>query len=69
MEQAMSLKSQEPYTRLKTAFRYRKEFVQGCSCKEAEYLPPAGTAPLPVSPADRRTETLPWEKTTTTTPR
>ncbi len=72
MEQAMSVKSQEPYTRLKTAFRYRKEFVQGCSCKEAEYVPPAGTAPLPISPAapnDRRAETLPWERTTTTSPR
>ena len=69
MEQAMSLKAQEPYTRLKTAFRYRKEYVQGCSCKEAEYLPPAGTAPLPISPAavDRRAESLPWEKSTTTT--
>ena len=69
MEQAMSLKSQEPYTRLKTAFRYRKEFVQGCSCKEAEYLPPAGTAPLPISPAERRSQALPWEKGTSTTPR
>lgn len=48
MEQAISLKGHEPYTRLKSAFRYRKEFVQGCSCKEAEYIPPAGTAPLPV---------------------
>ena len=72
MEQAMSLKAQEPYTRLKSAFRYRKEYVQGCSCKEAEYLPPAGTAPLPINPPagspDRRAETLPWEKSTTTTP-
>jgi hypothetical protein len=42
MEQAVSAKSQTNYTALKTAFRYRKEFVQGCSCKEAEYLPAAG---------------------------
>ena len=65
MEQAVGIKAQSPYTQLKTAFRYRKEYVQGCSCKEAEYLPPAGTAPLPVAPAagsaDRRAETLPWE--------
>ena len=27
------------YTELKTAFRYRKEYVKGCSCKQAEYLP------------------------------
>ena len=31
--------SQQPYTSLKSAFRYRKEFVQGCSCKQAEYKP------------------------------
>ena len=79
MEQAMSLKAQEPYTRLKMAFRYRKEYVSGCSCKEAEYTPVAGTAPLPIgpgapgapaspaaTPADRRAETLPWEKPPTT---
>ena len=74
MEQAVSAKSQEPYTRLKSAFRYRKEYVQGCSCKEAEYVPPAGTVtvPLPVAPgtppagaADRRADSLPWEKTPT----
>jgi hypothetical protein len=71
MEQATSAKSQEPYTRLKTAFRYRKEYVQGCSCKEAEYVPPAGTVsvPFPTVPAtppaaaptaaDRRAETRP----------
>jgi hypothetical protein len=68
MEQAMSLKEKEPYTRLKAAFRYRKEYVAGCSCKETEYVPPAGTAPFPVTPAaaatDRRTESLPWEKGT-----
>jgi hypothetical protein len=63
MEQAIAAKSQEPYTRLKTAFRYRKEYVQGCSCKEAEYVPPAGTVtvPFPTVPAappsaDRRAE-------------
>lgn len=44
MEQAMSVRSQTPYTSLKSAFRYRKEYVQGCSCKQAEYIP---------SPADR----------------
>lgn len=72
MEQAMSLKSQEPYTRLKTAFRYRKEYVQGCSCKEAEYQAPNSAAPFPVQQqggdaGDKRAEVLPWEKATTTT--
>ena len=56
VDQSVALKSQEPYTRLKVAFRYRKEFVNGCSCKEAEFVPatlatdkkaetPAGGAP------------------------
>ena len=40
MEQAVALQSSEPYTKLKSAFRYRKEYVNGCSCKEAEYVPP-----------------------------
>ena len=35
--------TQEPYTRLKFAFRYRKEYVNGFSCKTAEYVPPEGT--------------------------
>ena len=66
VEQMMSVKSQEPYTNLRTAFRYRKEYVQGCSCKQAEYVPqtpippgatpPAGTGP---APGDRRAEAPP----------
>lgn len=51
MDQALSMKAQEPYSKLKTAFRYRKEFVQGCSCKQAEYLP-SGAG----QPADKRAE-------------
>jgi hypothetical protein len=39
VEQMTSVGSQEPYTSLKTAFRYRKEFVNGCSCKQAEFNP------------------------------
>ena len=42
IRQAVSAKSQTPYTNLKTAFKYTKEYVQGCSCKEAEYVPAAG---------------------------
>jgi hypothetical protein len=42
----VSQKSQEPYKSLPTAFRYRKEYVAGCSCKQAEYVPGNdGTAP------------------------
>lgn len=39
VEQMMSFGSQTPYTSLKAAFRYRKEYVPGCSCKQAEYNP------------------------------
>jgi hypothetical protein len=42
VEQAISVATQQPYTSLKSAWRYRKEFVQGCSCKEAEYVPAQG---------------------------
>jgi uncharacterized protein DUF2865 len=57
VEQMVSASNQQPYTSLKSAWRYRKEFVQGCSCKAAEYQPPAGgdkkaEAPtLPVGPS------------------
>lgn len=43
MEQAVAARSNEPYTQLKQAFRYRKEYVNGCSCKMAEYTPAPGT--------------------------
>jgi len=39
VEQMVSVGSQQPYTSLKVAFRYRKEYVAGCSCKQAEYNP------------------------------
>ena len=42
VEQAVAMKNQEPYTKLKFAFRYRKEYVNGCSCKAADYVPPEG---------------------------
>ncbi len=37
VDQSVALTTQAPYTTLKTAFRYRKEYVNGCSCKESEY--------------------------------
>lgn len=45
MDQSVSFREQQPYTSLKTAFKYRKELIKGCSCKEAEYVSPdaAGT--------------------------
>jgi hypothetical protein len=39
VEQMVSVNGQQPYTSLKSAFRYRKEYVQGCSCKQSEYTP------------------------------
>jgi hypothetical protein len=39
VEQMVSVATQEPYTNLKVAFRYRKEYVRGCSCKQTEYDP------------------------------
>ncbi len=42
VDQSLALKSQEAYTKLKVAFRYRKEYVNGCSCKQAEYVPAGG---------------------------
>lgn len=45
MEQAVAASTNEPYTQLKTAFRYRKEYMAGCSCKISEYQPEPGTLP------------------------
>jgi hypothetical protein len=56
VEQMVSVTTQQPYTSLKTAWRYRKEFVQGCSCKEAEYTPVPGT--------EKKAETAPAASTT-----
>jgi hypothetical protein len=65
VDQSVALRSQEPYTTLKTAFRYRKELVAGCSCKQAEFLPqdapgstPAG-APQSTSPGGKQAESDP----------
>ncbi|MFT3730941.1 MAG: DUF2865 domain-containing protein [Hyphomicrobium sp.] len=50
VEQAVAMKDQSPYTKLKFAFRYRKEYVNGCSCKAADYVAPEG---------DKKAEGLP----------
>lgn len=55
MEQARSVRARVPYTSLKTAFLYRKQYVQGCSCKQAEYTPTPGDR------GDRRTEAPPQQ--------
>lgn len=53
IDQAVSYTSKQPYSSLRTAFRYRKEFIQGCSCKSAEYVP----ADQIGQPAKRRADT------------
>jgi hypothetical protein len=63
VEQMVSVHTQQPYTSLKTAWRYRKEFVQGCSCKAAEYQPAqAGDkkaeSPAPAGPVGARPRQL-----------
>ena len=55
VEQMVSFGTQQSYTSLKTAFRYRKEFVHGCACKRAEYNPDVekekkAEAPAPAPP-------------------
>jgi hypothetical protein len=47
MEQAVAARDNTPYKQLKTAFRYRKEYVNGCSCKMAEYQPEPGVTVHP----------------------
>jgi hypothetical protein len=68
VEQMVAARTNEQYTALKTAFRYRKEYVPGCSCKAAEYVPETGAAqqqgaaPAPHgSVAEQRTDALPGE--------
>ena len=51
VEQMVSVSSQQPYTSLKAAWRYRKEYVQGCSCKAAEYVPQQATDKKAEAPA------------------
>jgi len=56
VEQMVSVNTQQPYTGLKSAWRYRKEYVQGCSCKEAEYnaqLTGDRKAEAPVTPTGK----------------
>ncbi|MFM2422775.1 MAG: hypothetical protein RL291_1305 [Pseudomonadota bacterium] len=63
IKQAVSVANQTPYTSLRSALRYQKEYVQGCSCKESEYVaaseqptqPAPGQAPRrPAAPAPKQ---------------
>jgi Protein of unknown function (DUF2865) len=39
VDQMLGYRTNEPYKSMKSAFRYRKEFVAGCSCKQTEFVP------------------------------
>ncbi|MGI9426913.1 MAG: DUF2865 domain-containing protein [Hyphomicrobiaceae bacterium] len=45
----VSQRTQLPYSELKSAFKYRKEYVPGCSCKASEYV--AADASNQIAPA------------------
>jgi hypothetical protein len=59
VDQSVALRTQEPYTSLKTAFRYRKELVAGCSCKQAEYVPPEAGKRAESDPSGWQTRSSP----------
>jgi hypothetical protein len=59
VEQMLSFHGQQPYTGLKWAFRYRKEFVPGCSCKQAEYDPTVETQEKSEKIEKKKAEALP----------
>ncbi|MEL6289205.1 MAG: DUF2865 domain-containing protein [Pseudomonadota bacterium] len=58
VEQMVSLDG-EAYSALPNAFRYRKEFIKGCSCRERDFNPLAGTqqASVVTAPVDEVTRT------------
>ena len=62
VDQMVSRRTQQPYTTLRSAFRYRKEYVAGCSCKASEYIPQTaegGPATSSLPPAQANNGTAP----------
>ena len=59
VEQMVSYSSRAPYTDLKEAFLYRKKYVDGCSCKQAEYVPQTPIPGEPAPPAGARAQADP----------
>ncbi len=57
IDQMVSHASQQPYSDLKTAFRYRNEYVAGCSCKPTEYVPEMANASPQTQPNMPQTPT------------
>ncbi len=59
VEQMVSFSTNEPYTTLKEAFLYRKKYVDGCSCKQAEYVPQTPPPGEPAGPPGDRAQASP----------
>jgi Protein of unknown function (DUF2865) len=53
IEDMVSTDTNEPYINLKTAFLYRKEYKQNCSCKASEFLPQEASANQTTAPGFR----------------
>jgi hypothetical protein len=77
VDQMVSVNSSEPYSKLPVAFRYRKEYVKGCSCKMAEYVAPGDAAPQstpgrpmgpPAPPAQQQGQADPGQQTGSVAP-
>ncbi len=54
IDQMVSVADSSTYTQLNTAFKYRKEFVKGCSCKTEEYIPQGVSVDRKAESAERR---------------
>ncbi|MEO1793100.1 MAG: DUF2865 domain-containing protein, partial [Pseudomonadota bacterium] len=54
IDQMVSVSDNSTYTQLNTAFKYRKEFVKGCSCKTEEYIPQGVAVERAAESAERR---------------
>ncbi len=67
IDQMVDAQTNAPYTQLKEAFLYRKKYIAGCSCKQAEYKPPQtpfpedGTRP-PAPPPQQEGAAQPTER-------
>ena len=64
VDQMVSFSTNQPYTSLKEAFLYRKKYIDGCSCKQAEYVPQTPAIgepprPNPAQPAGDRAQAEP----------
>jgi Protein of unknown function (DUF2865) len=67
VDQAVALDG-TPYTGLHNAFRYRKELVKNCTCRQVPDAPATADmspAPAPTAPASQETDAGQWQTQTT----